>query len=151
MTREEINKKISELRGEIPQECGYEWSAFSPITGTNSAHYMHRCVEPWTHTRTSGVMDWESDHHCMCGVNLESHSYEHVTIKDWQSDANWPTLLRELPSVGLKFDPSGGGWWHCSSPYYFQSGPYLHEESHDLGEAVCLAWLKWKERLSKRQ
>ena len=37
-------------------------------------------------------------------------------ITDWHSDSNWPTLLRELISSG------------------------------DIGEKVCLAWLKWKEQ-----
>ena len=142
MTRDEINKKISELRDECPEECGYEWSAFSPITGTNSAHHMHRCVEPWTHTRTSGVMDWESDHHCMCGVNRKSHSYEHVAVKDWHLDVNWPTLLRELLHGDSMFTLEALGG-HAAAISFCS---YAHEFDLDaMGRAVSLAWLQWKQ------
>jgi hypothetical protein len=67
-------------------------------------------------------------------------------LVDWTADANWPTLLRELPRVALI---AANKEWTCG--YDFRDKPYGFDWEgkayHSTpGGAVALCWLKWKQR-----
>jgi hypothetical protein len=92
-TREEINRKISELRS-----------------------------------------DWD-----ILGTRLKA--------KSWHEDENWPTLLKEMPAGLVRYVPEEKIWDACNdySLQYEDLDETGTAEAKSPGEAVALAWLKWKE------
>ena len=98
LTKNEINRKISEIRGD------------------------------------DKTLMWSRYHKTCCGTK--------ETTKDWHADANWPTLLRELLAGHNRVQLDGEiNIWS----YAFDTSLLPHPRPADLGEAFCLAWLKWKE------
>lgn len=66
---------------------------------------------------------------------------------DWHEDENWPTLLREMPAGTVRYIPEDMQWGVANDySLIHEETEYIGEvEADELGEAVCLAWLKWKE------
>lgn len=94
MSREERNRKISELRG-------------------------HQ------------IEDGECIHGCFTRQQT-------CVGTDWHADANWPTLLREMPEPLLLRNVNQS--WTCHSDHTL-----IHQAVEATeADAVCSAWLKWK-------
>lgn len=72
---------------------------------------------------------------------------------DWYEDGNWPKLLREMAAettfLNLSWSTFGNQpeVWFVGHRMKEGEGADCHSgtESGDIGEAVCIAWLKWKE------
>jgi hypothetical protein len=70
-------------------------------------------------------------------------AFEDITIpKDWHADVNWPTLFREMPLPSL--------WMKLNRTYactYQRDTSALAKRNRgpDISDAVCRAWLKWKD------
>ena len=79
---------------------------------------------------------------------------------NWHADANWPTLLREILVRNSEITLITFSYWSDSSyltikkqtPFsiftdHCESNQRVERrtDASDIGEAVCLAWLKWKE------
>lgn len=113
---EEVNYKISELRDEWDHICNGVDMARHPFIGGN------QCT--------------------ICGV---ARSGKHVA-KNWHEDTHWPTLLREILLGGwdVYFTlPSDGSYRF--EVIFHTTGDDLPIHSEDLGGAVCLAWIRWKD------
>lgn len=62
---------------------------------------------------------------------------------DWLDDANWPTLLREMPGARLIHGDNGGKWW--VQRYIRARSTYAWTDAMNTPEeAVCLSWIGWK-------
>lgn len=124
MTREETNRKISELRG---------WQS---VKSTDERYWM--LIRPASEDafRSSQLFSIS-----------ESESW--MQCPDWRSDALWPTLLREVPGAVLAkrictTNPSGECWMMIPS---YNIGASTHYS--DPGEAVCDAWIRRRESTAK--
>ena len=105
----ENNLKISELRG---------WK----LVQTDQNKYG---VRFWTLYNSAHKIEY-------------THPYKDTVeaqFPNWHSDANWPTLLQELPFPELFKTHIG---WKCFVAQSFRG------TGESPGEAVCIAWLKWK-------
>ena len=114
MTKDDINRRISELREPVPV---FQFGNEQP---------------PNTQDELSNGGSW--------------HWYKrdgtHIA-KDWHLDANWPTLLREM--LGEIQRSVGGFAEWCCRPNSKPGNKYDWIYSKDLEQAVCLAWLQWKD------
>ena len=72
-----------------------------------------------------------------CKFSGCDHSECNNGIYDWHTDRYWPTLLREIPKVSL--------FGYRTKPRWSLDAMGHDVTGDDLGELVCLAWLRWKE------
>lgn len=125
--RVERNRKISELREPEPS-----LKAIAHLVANRRYDTEGGC---WSIHRHSGQP-------------IERMESYYCEPKNWHADANWPTLLREMPSATI-YRARGGGsvvtpnGWFCSWDRYHEHnvGEYGW---NDCSEAVCNAWLSWK-------
>lgn len=61
---------------------------------------------------------------------------------DWHWDSNWPTLFRELP-CGSSITVNDEGFFTIIVFRELNEEAY-GDESQDLAELVCVAWLHWR-------
>ena len=113
MTQQEVDRKISELRGWRVEK--------SNLRSRNTTDFLNCVVSP------SGLV-FEPGYSSSIGAMQQYYP-------SWYSDINWPTLLRELPFPELFKTHIG---WKCFVAQSFRG------TGESPGEAVCIAWLKWK-------
>lgn len=71
-------------------------------------------------------------------INLAIGKLRNVYI-DWHSNCKWPALLLEMPEPILMASTDSTRW------IVMADGPESEKiDGATAGQAVCLAWLKWK-------
>ena len=121
MTRDEINSKISELRGyrRPPAHCCGA-SGFNISLGD----VCEACIESTRYNSLAYALKFKPNEN-----------------RDWLWDCNWPTLLRELAGKILSPAPLIYNDGPDKAPYACSPAMIY---CPTLEEAVCLAWIEWK-------